>query len=164
MGRITKEAYKALSSFGEKRIMELYFKFRSVPMMLKSMESEVGKISTGSFYRWLHSDKTGERWDRWQPKKKVIGATAVEEALQIADEADDGTVPAARLRVENLWRTAQAYDRESFGKQTAGTTVNVVSLGQDYLEALKKVEEEFKEEEIEEADYEVLADPEEEEA
>ena len=162
MGRITKEAYRALSSFGEKRIMELYFKYRSVPLMLKSMESEVGTISTGSFYRWLHSDKTGERFEQWQTNKKVIGATVVEEALQIADEADDGSVPAARLRVENLWRTAQAYDRDAFGKQTANTTVNVMSLGHDYLEALKKVEEEFKEEEIEEADYEVLVDPEDE--
>ena len=80
----------------------------------------------------------------------------------IADDANDGSVQAARLRVETRWRTAQVYDRQAFGKPDAGTTVNVVSLGHDYLEALKKVAEDFKEEEIEEADYEVLADPEEE--
>ena len=163
MGRITKNAYKVLDAFGEDNILAVYLKCRSVDAMLERIEEDTGPISVGSFYRWLRSDKTGERWKRWLDNKKIIGASAVEEALMIADDANDGSVQAARLRVETRWRTAQVYDRQAFGKPDAGTTVNVVSLQHDYNEALKKVEEEFKEEEIEEADYEVLEDPEEEE-
>lgn len=163
MGRITKNAYNRLEEFGEKKILSVYLKYRSVDAMLEGIEDETGPISVGSFYRWMHSDKTKERYQRWLENKKIIGASAVEEALRIADDADDGSVQAARLRVETRWRTAQVYDREAFGKPDANTTVNVVSIGTDYREALKRVEEDSKNEIIPEADYEVLADPEEEE-
>ena len=49
---------------------------------------------------------------------------------------------------------AERFNREEYGKPEANTTVNVVSLSSDFLEALKKVEEDSKNE-IEEADYEV---------
>jgi hypothetical protein len=86
----------------------------------------------------VHSDKSGERWDRWQQNKNIIGSSLVEEGLDIVDDADDGSVQAARLKAEQRRWMAERYNRTEYGKQDA--TVNVVSIGNDFLNALKQVE------------------------
>tara|TARA_Y100001951_G_C11293219_1_gene273697 strand:- start:2697 stop:3164 length:468 start_codon:yes stop_codon:yes gene_type:complete len=135
---IIKAAYKALSGLGEPIIFEKYLEVRSVGRLLKNIEPDIGHISVGVFYKWLHSDRTGERWQRWQENKKIIGSSLVEEALSIVDDADDGSVQAARLKAEQRRWMSERYNREEYGKPDA--TVNVVSIGNDFLNALKKVE------------------------
>ena len=54
------------------------------------------------------------------------------------DDADDGSVQAARLKAEQRRWMSERYNREEYGKPDA--TVNVVSIGNDFLNALKKVE------------------------
>lgn len=139
--KITKAAYRSLSTFGEEAIFETYLEVRDVARMLKSLESDIGSVSVGLFYRWLHSDKTGGRWERWQDNKKIIGSSLVEEGLEIVDGADDGSVQAARLKAEQRRWMAERYNRSEYGKPDA--TVNVVSIGSDFLSALKQVEEEI---------------------
>ena len=135
---IIKAAYKALSGLGEPIIFEKYLEVRSVGRLLKNIEPDIGHISVGVFYKWLHSDRTGERWQRWQENKKIIGSSLGEEALSLVDDADDGSVQAARLKAEQRRWMSERYNREEYGKPDA--TVNVVSSGNDFLNALKKVE------------------------
>jgi|TARA_R100000808_G_C2143665_1_gene151425 hypothetical protein len=137
---IIKAAYKALSGLGEQQIFETYLEVRNVKKMLAKIKPKIGHVSVGIFYAWLHSDKSGERWDRWQQNKKIIGSSLVEEGLDIVDDADDGSVQAARLKAEQRRWMAERYNRTEYGKQDA--TVNVVSIGNDFLNALKQVEKE----------------------
>ena len=71
--------------------------------------------------------------------KQVIASDLVEEGLSIVDEANDGSVPAARLRSEYRRWIAERYDRTAYGKPEA-QTVNVISVGDDFLAGLKAVE------------------------
>ena len=150
---IIKAAYKALTGLGETVIFEKYLEVRSVERLLKNIEPDIGHVSMGVFYKWLHSDRTGERWQRWQDNKKIIGSNLVEEALSIVDDADDGSVQAPRLKPEQRRRMSERYNREEYGKPDA--TLNVVSIGTDFLNALKKVEHESSTE-LPEADYEIV--------
>ena len=150
---IIKAAYKALTGLGETVIFEKYLEVRSVERLLKNIEPDIGHVSMGVFYKWLHSDRTGERWQRWQDNKKIIGSNLVEEALSIVDDADDGSVQAARLKAEQRRWMSERYNREEYGKPDA--TLNVVSIGTDFLNALKKVEHESSTE-LPEADYEIV--------
>ena len=150
---IIKAAYKALTGLGETVIFEKYLEVRSVERLLKNIEPDIGHVSMGVFYKWLHSDRTGERWQRWQDNKKIIGSNLVEEALSIVDDADDGSVQAARLKADQRRWMSERYTREEYGKPDA--TLNVVSIGTDFLNALKKVEHESSTE-LPEADYEIV--------
>lgn len=139
--KVTKAAYKELSTFGEEVIFETYLEIRDVARLLKKLEPEIGSISIGLFYRWLHSDKTGGRWQRWQDNKKIIGSSLVEEGLEIVDDADDGSVQAARLKAEQRRWMAERYNKSEFGKPDA--TVNVVNVGTGWLDGLKQLEKEI---------------------
>ena len=146
-------AHNALTKLGEPEIFEAYVEIRNVRKMLKSLEPKIGHVSVGVFYQWLHKDKSGGRWGRWQQNKKIIGSSLVEEGLNIVDEADDGSVQAARLKAEQRRWMAERYNRTEYGKQDA--TVNVVAIGSDFLDALKRVEGESSKE-LPEADYEII--------
>jgi hypothetical protein len=137
---IIKAAYKALTGLGEQEVFESYLEVRNVAKMLKKIEPRIGRVSVGIFYQWLHSDKTGGRWKRWQDNKKIIGSSLVEEGLDIVDDADDGSVQAARLKAEQRRWMAERYNRSEYGKPDA--TLNVMNIGTDFLAALKQVEEE----------------------
>jgi hypothetical protein len=160
--KFTKAAIKRLDAYGEEAVFELYLKHRSVRRLLNNLPPEIGKMSSGPFYEWLKADLTEGRWNRWQDVKQVIASDLVEEGLKIVDEADDGTVPAARLRVEQRRWMAERYNRAAYGKQD-NTTIVGVSIGDDFLAGLKEVEAQAKAEqsalkEIEEADYEMVLD------
>ena len=159
--KFTRGAGKRLDAYGEQKIFDLYLKYRDVRKLLKNLPPEVGSMSNAPFYEWLKADPTQGRWNRWQDTKAVIASDLVEEGLAIVDDADDGSVPAARLRSEYRRWIAERYDRTAFGKPD--TQVNVaVGIGDDFLAGLKAVEAKHKakreKEEAEEADYEIVED------
>jgi|TARA_R110000823_G_scaffold169269_1_gene301503 hypothetical protein len=153
----TRAAGKRLDAYGEERIFDLYLKHRGVRRLLKNLPPEVGTMSNGPFYEWLKADSTQGRWNRWQDIKKVIASDLVEEGLSIVDDADDGSVPAARLRSEYRRWIAERYDRVSYGKPDAQVNV-AIGVGDDFLAGLKAVEAKHKAKRIEaeEADYEIV--------
>ena len=160
--KITRGIAKRLDAYGEKKVFDLYLKYRDVKKMLKNMPPEVGSMSNAPFYEWLKADPTQGRWNRWQNVKQVIASDLVEEGLTIVDEANDGSVPAARLRSEYRRWIAERYDRAAYGKPDAQVNV-AVGIGDDFLAGLKAVEakatarrEEAKE--TKEADYEIVED------
>jgi hypothetical protein len=87
--KLTRGAGKRLDAYGEKKVFDLYLKYRDVRKMLKNMPPEVGAMSNAPFYEWLKADPTQGRWNRWQNVKQVIASDLVEEGLTIVDEAND---------------------------------------------------------------------------
>ena len=158
---ITQKTAKRLDAYGEEKIFASYVEHRHVKHMLRGLEPRIGKMSKRMFYDWLHADKSEGRWKRWKDTLKIVAADLAEEALDIADGSDTETVRVARLRVEQRRWMAERYDRESFGKADANT-VNIVGIGDDFLAGLKAVEAKAKakreEEEVKEADYEIVED------
>lgn len=159
--RITREIGKRLNSYGEDRIFDLYLKHRGVRGLLRNLPPEVGSMSNGPFYAWLKEDPTQGRWNRWQDVKQIIAADLVEEGLDIVDEADDGSVPAARLRSDYRQWMSSHYDRAAFGKSDAQVNI-AIGIDGDWLSGLKAVEAKRKAKrgEIAEADYTVVDDEE----
>ena len=162
--KFTRGAAKRLDAYGEEKIFELYREYRSIIKLLANLPPEVGTMSTGPFYAWLKNDPTQGRWNRWQDTKTVIASDLVEEGLAIVDDADDGSVPAARLRSEYRRWIAERYDRTAYGKPDAQTIIGV-SIGDDFLAGLKAVEAKAKAKRLEaegaeEADYEIVEDDE----
>jgi hypothetical protein len=157
--QITRGAAKRLDAYGEEKIFDLYLKYRDVRKLLRNLPPEVGSMSNGPFYEWLKADTTQGRWNRWQSVKQIIAADLVEEGLTIVDDADDGSVPAARLRSEYRRWIAERYDRAAYGKPDAQVNV-AVGIGDDFLAGLKAVEAKAKAKRIEaeETDYEVVED------
>ena len=157
---ITRGAVRRLDAYGEGKIFDLYLRCGNVRKLLKNLPPEVGSMSNGPFYEWLKDDPTQERWNRWQGVKQIIAADLVEEGLAIVDDADDGSVPAARLRSEYRRWIAERYDRVSFGKPDAQVNI-AVGIDGDWLAGLKAVEtkRKAKREEIAEADYEIVEQP-----
>ena len=108
--------FKVLDEPGmQEKIFQNYLKYRNVKVMLNLMRDEIGKVSEGMFYMWLH--KSDERWKQWH----------------------DGGVQAARLAVEQRRWLAERYNRQDYGKDTQAQ-LNVVNIGSDFLDALKAVE------------------------
>ena len=173
--KLTREAGMRLDAYGEDRNFELYLKNRTVRKLLANLPQEVGSMSSAPFYAWLKADATQGRWNRWQDVKAMIASDLVEESLNIADEAEERSVPSARLRVEQRRWMAERYDRSAFGKPDS-TTVISVSIGEEWLASLKRVEEwakakkeakakaepeQIPEPEVGEADYEIVEEDEE---
>ena len=157
--KLTRSAGKRLDAYGEKKVFDLYLKYRDVRKLLKNLPLQVGTMSTGVFYEWLKADKTQGRWNRWQDIKQVIASDLVEESLTIVDDADDGSVPAARLRSEMRRWVAERYDRASYGRPDSQTVIGI-SVGDEFLAGLKAVEAKAKakreKEKVAEAEYEIL--------
>lgn len=142
--KITKQGYKRLDKVGEDKIFDAYVEANGVQRMLSKLEPTMGFVSMATFYRWLQQDKSGSptRWERWTFHKAVHAARLAEEALKIADDSED-----VKLMVEHRRWLASKYDKQNFGKQSE-TTVNVVNVGDEFLSALKRVEEKVSEGEI----------------
>jgi hypothetical protein len=108
------------------------------------------------------------RWAAWQDVREAIANDLVEESLAIADEAEEQGVPSARLPVEQRRWMAERYDRTQYGRPDTQVSV-AVGVGDEFLAALKKVEQWAKEkeaakraraEQIPEADYEIVEEDE----
>jgi hypothetical protein len=126
------------------------------------MPEKVGPMSTGVFYEWLK--ETPERASKWQMVQEIQGSNWAEEALEIVDDADPDTVQVARLRSDTRKWLAERFNRPQFGKPELAATVGI-TIGDEFLESLKKVEDwakakriVAKNEEVLEADYEVVED------
>ena len=91
--KITRRDYKKLNKVGEDRIFDSYVDEGSVEGMLRKLEPEIGVITTGTFYRWLKSDKSGSpnRWEKWQLNMKANAFMLAEEALR--KKAISGVAP-----------------------------------------------------------------------
>ena len=161
--KLTKTIGKRLTAYGEDEIFALYLKRGGVRPLLKKMPPEVGPMSTGVFYSWLK--ETPERIAKWQQVLEIQGSTWAEQGLEIVDTCDDPTsVQGARLRSEYRRWMAERFNRKQFGKPELSATV-AITVGDEFLESLKKVEEwakaerlAAKSEQIEEADYEIVED------
>ena len=166
--QLTRKIGKKLTAYGEDRIMALYLKHGGVRPLLKNMPEEVGPMSTGVFYEWLK--ETAERIQKWEMVQEIQGSNWAEQGLEIVDTCDDPTsVQGARLRSEYRRWMAERFNRRQFGKPELAAVVGV-TVGSEYLESLKKVEEWAKakaaasrleagqgdEETAQEAEYEVV--------
>jgi len=157
--KITRRIGKKLTAYGEDEIFALYLRWGGVRPLLKNMPKEVGPMSTGVFYDWLK--ETAERQQKWQMVQEIQGSVLAEQGLEIVDGCDDPTsVQGARLRSEYRRWLAEKFNRKRFGKPELVATVGI-TIGDEFLESLKKVEEWAKaerEEAVVEADYEVVED------
>ena len=161
--KITRSIGRKLTAYGEDRIFALYLKHQGVRALLKHMPPEVGPMSTGVFYEWLK--ETPERQSKWQMIQEIQGSNWAEEGLEIVDGCDDPTsVQGARLRSEYRRWMAEKFNRKQFGKPELAATVGI-TIGDEFLESLKKVEDWARakrvaaatdEDEVEEADFEVV--------
>jgi len=139
--KITRGCARRLNDYGQEKIMALYIEHGSVRRLLKNLPEKVGAMSSGPFYKWLKSDES--RWREWQMAKAVIASTLVEEALEIVDGADDGSVQSARLRAEQRRWMSERYNREEFGKPDSKAAEGV-SFPQLYLQALIRLDSDEK--------------------
>ena len=159
--KFTRGTAKRLDAYGEENIFASYVEHRHVKHMLRGLEPKIGKMSKRMFYDWLHADQSEGRWARWKDTLKIVAADLAEEALDIADGSDTETVSVARLQVEQRRWMSERYDRDTFGKADAQVNV-AIGIGDDFLAGLKAVEAKHKaqreEEEVEEADYEIVED------
>ena len=158
--KLTRTIGKRLTAFGEDEIFALYLRWGGVRPLLKNMPKEVGPMSTGVFYAWLK--ETPERASKWQMVQEIQGSTWAEEALEIVDGADPENVQVARLQADTRRWLAERFNRKQFGKPEITATVGI-TIGDEFLESLKKVEEwakakriAAKSEEVLEAEYEVV--------
>ena len=133
---LTRGFARRLDAYGEERIFDLYIKHKSVRRLLKNMPEEVGNMSNAPFYKWLRADP--ERRKKWEVCKLVIASTLAEEALLIADTAEDGSIESARLRIQTRQWIASRYDRATFGRNPTVKAGAVKENSHDeFLEALK---------------------------
>jgi nitrogenase molybdenum-iron protein alpha/beta subunit len=160
--KLTRSIGRKLTAYGEDEIFALYLQHGGVRPLLKNMPEKVGSVSTGVFYDWLK--ETPERASKWQMVQEIQGSNWAEEALEIADDADSDTVQVARLRSDTRKWLAERFNRPQFGKPELAATVGI-TIGDEFLESLKKVEDwakakriVAKSEEVLEADYEVVED------
>jgi hypothetical protein len=158
--KITRSIGRRLTAYGEDEIFALYLQHGGVRPLLKNMPKEVGPMSTGVFYAWLKA--TPERASKWQMVQEIQGSTWAEEALEIVDDADQDNVQVARLRSDTRKWLAERFNRQQFGKPELTATIGI-TIGQEFLESLKKVEQWAKEERsaegeapVQEAEYEVV--------
>jgi len=159
--KLTRTIGKKLTAFGEDEIFALYLKHGGVRPLLKKMPPEVGPMSTGVFYNWLK--ETPERHAKWEMVQEIQGSEWAEQGLEIVDGCDDPTsVQGARLRSEYRRWMAEKFNRKQCGKPELVATVGI-TIGDEFLASLKKVEEwakakriAAKNEEPLEGDYEVV--------
>lgn len=121
---------KAIHAFGgEERIWDRMASGQTVLSLCK----EVG-ISPGRFYDWVN--KSEERTAALARAREVGAHSLVEETAEIVDTATPDDVAVAKLRAENRWKMAKAFNRAQYGDQQ-GPMVNI-SFGDMALDSLRK--------------------------
>jgi hypothetical protein len=99
---------------------------------LRSIALEVG-CTRSIINEWLYHDK--ERAALYLHARATAAACHAETALDIADNCSETGTSKARLQVETRQWLAGVYDREQFGQQKPGVTVNIGHL---HLDALRQ--------------------------
>jgi len=156
--KITKAIGRKLTAYGEDKIFALYLKHGGVRPLLKNMPEKIGPMGTGVFYAWLKA--TPERIAKWRIVQEIQGSNWAEEGLEIVDECDEpSSVHGARLRSEYRRWMAERFNRKDFGKPELAAVVGI-TIGDEFLSSLKKVEEwaQEKAKEVQEADFEVVVE------
>lgn len=154
---IRRHTSHTLTKMGEDKLFQAHLENGSVARALESLKGDMGKVSEGMFYAWLH--ESDERWDSWQRHLKVVAHVLADESLRIVDETEDNPrgVASARLRAEQRRWLAERYNKKDFSVK-ADTTIVGINLADDYMTALRRVEEKRKEENAIEAEYVVVED------
>jgi hypothetical protein len=121
---------KAIHAFGgESRIIDRIASGQTVV----SLCEEIG-ITGGRFYDWVN--KSEERRAALARAREVAAHTLVEQTALIVDAATPEDVAVAKLRAENRWRMAKAYNKADYADNN-GPAVNI-SLGDLALDSLRK--------------------------
>jgi hypothetical protein len=121
---------KAIHAFGgESRIIDRIASGQTVV----SLCEEIG-ITGGRFYDWVN--KSEERRAALARAREVAAHTLVEQTALIVDAATPEDVAVAKLRAENRWRMAKAYNKADYA-ESSGPSVNI-SLGDLALDSLRK--------------------------
>jgi len=121
---------KAIHAFGgEDRILDRVASGQTVV----SLCAEIG-VSAGRFYDWVN--KSEERIAALARAREVSAHSLIEQTADIVDMATPDDVAVAKLRAENRWRMAKAFNKAQYGDQS-GVTVNL-SLGDMALDTLRK--------------------------
>jgi hypothetical protein len=121
---------KAIHAFGgESRIIDRIASGQTVV----SLCEEIG-ITGGRFYDWVN--KSEERRAALARAREVSAHSLVEQTAAIVDAATPEDVAVAKLRAENRWRMAKAYNKADYAENN-GPAVNI-SLGDLALDSLRK--------------------------
>jgi hypothetical protein len=139
---VVKTRMAQLDQVGEEEIFSRYLELDSVPKLCVELFGEPKdgkKLGTDAFYKWLRA--ADGRWDRWQANKLDLAEVGVDMALDDAKSATKENVQEKRLLVETRkWRVG-ILNREYRSGQSQ-VQVNVgVQVGQAWLEALQKLED-----------------------
>ena len=153
---LTRKIFTALDKIGEEKIVEMYMNLGTMNRVISKLVPKVGvDISRAMFYNWLHKDNTGERWESWQHAKMFIAEGLVDSAFEDAENTTPETAVADGLKVRTKQWMAERYNKPAFSKNE-GTTI-AVSVGQDFLEALRSVESESRKKlDVPESDHEII--------
>lgn len=135
--KLTRSIGRKLSRYGEDEVFGLYLKKGSVRKLLKAMPDSVGPMSHGVFYAWLN--ESPERWSKWQGCLEIRANQWAEEALEIVDAADEGTVQVARLRSDMRKWLSERFNRKQFGKPDLVAAIGI-QIDAEFLGSLKQVE------------------------
>lgn len=145
--KLTRKIGRALTNYGEDKIFALYLKHGSIRKLLRNMPKSIKQHTVGNngdmmsmavWYDWVR--ETPERAAKWETMKEIQANDWAEQALEIGDAADSDNVQVARLQVDTRKWMAEKFNRAQFGKPEAVTAIGI-TIGDDFLESLKKVEE-----------------------
>lgn len=119
---------KAIHAFGgEPRIIDRIASGQTV----LSLCEEIG-VTPGRFYDWVN--RSQERIDAVARAREASAHTFVEQTAAIVDGATVEEVQLAKLRAENRWRMAKAFNKASYGDQNgASVQINIGDLALDSL-------------------------------
>jgi len=121
---------KAIHAFGgEERIWDRVASGQTI----LSLCNEVG-MSAGRFYDWVN--KSEERTAALARAREVGAHSLVDQTAEIVDTATAADVAVAKLRTENRWKMAKAFNRAQYGDQQ-GPLVQI-NMGDMALDALRK--------------------------
>ena len=152
---IQKTIAQAMEKVSEEELFRTHLEEGSVVRALAKLKPQIGQVSKGSFFDWIKADK--ERHARWKAHLAIVAFNLVDESLEIVEQVADNprAVPGARLRVEQRRWMAERFNRSAFGARP-DTTVVGINLADDYMTALKRVEERHKQETAIEPEYTVV--------
>lgn len=118
---------KAIHAFGgEARVFDRIASGQTVLALC----NEIGVV-TARFYEW--ANKSAERAETLARAREAGAHSMVDETQQIVDSATVDEVPLAKLRAENRWRMAKAFNRGAYGDAQPTVQINLGDLALDSL-------------------------------
>lgn len=90
-------------------------------------------LSKAALYKW--QDSSPEHADLFTRARALAAHALVDEALEIADNADPEYVQKAKLQVQTRQWTAERWNRKDYGQAKAEVAISISGL---HIEALKR--------------------------